>query len=158
MSLEIIPVKQADVFEFINRFHRHHQAPVGWLWGHGVQDERGVLVGVATVGRPIARSIDDGLTCEVTRLCTDGTKNACSSLYSASRRTAIAKGYRRGLTYIREDEPGTSLRAAGWEKLWETKGRSWSCPSRPREDKTEIFNRIAYGWGAWPVLLGTDDE
>ena len=36
------------------------------------------LCGVAICGRPVARYLDDGLTLEILRCCTDGTYNACS--------------------------------------------------------------------------------
>lgn len=72
----------------------------------------GRLVGVAVAGRPVARALADGLTVEVTRVCTDGTRNACSALLGASRRVALVLGYQRGITYTLASEPGTSLRAA----------------------------------------------
>ena len=104
-----------------------------------------MIVGVAIVGRPVARELDDGLTVEVTRLCTLGAYNACSLLYGAARRAADAKGYRRGLTYILASEGGDSVRAAGYRQLWTVKGRSWSCQSRPREDKHPTVDKVAYG-------------
>ena len=114
MSLNLRPITLRDAGEFIKAHHRHHGVPQGWLWGHAVEDADGTLVGVCTVGRPVARALDDGYTCEVTRLCTLGTYNACSILYAAARRAAIDKGYRRGITYILDSEDGGSLRAAGW--------------------------------------------
>lgn len=147
--LNLRPIKQKEAFEFIRLHHRHHNIPVGWLWGHGVDNDEGVLVGVAVVGRPVARELDDGYTCEVTRLCTTGEPNACSILYGAARRAAVAKGYRRGLTYILESESGSSLKASGWAVLGKVSGRSWNCPSRPRADKHPTVNKIRFGWGAW---------
>lgn len=88
---------------------------------------------------------------EVTRLCTDGEPNGCSMLYGAARRAAIAKGYRRGLTYILASETGASLRAAGWRFLWHVPGRSWDTPSRRRTDKHPTEDKHAYGWGDWPA-------
>lgn len=147
---EVRPINRDEAFAFIREKHRHHGVPVGDLWRHAVHDDAGQLVGVAVVGRPVARALDDGLTCEVTRLCTDGEPNACSMLYAASKRAAEAKGYRRGLTYILASEAGGSLRAAGWRELWRVKGRSWDCPSRPRTDKHPTEDKVAYGWGSWP--------
>ena len=74
----------------------------------------GRLAGVAIVGRPVSRYLDDGLTLEVNRLCTDGTKNACSFLYGAAARAAKVLGYHRIVTYILDTESGVSLRASGW--------------------------------------------
>ncbi|WP_343499204.1 XF1762 family protein [Achromobacter denitrificans] len=148
MALSLRPITQKSAFSFVAQNHRHHRPPVGSLWQHAVVDgER--LVGVAIVGRPVARALDDGCTAEVIRLCTDGTRNACSLLYAAARRAAMAKGYRRGLTYILESEAGTTLRAAGWSHLWNVDGRSWDCPSRPRLDLHPTDNKQAWGWGDW---------
>lgn len=87
---------------------------------------------------------------EVTRLCTQGERNACSMLYGAARRAALAKGYRRGITYILASEDGATLRASGWRYLWSVKGRSWNTVSRPRIDNHPTEDKQAYGWGAWP--------
>lgn len=129
--------------EFVARFHRHHSPVVGHKFSIGaiVGDE---LVGVVIVGRPVSRHRDDGETLEVTRLCTNGQKNACSFLYGAAARAAFALGYSRIGTYIRKDEPGTSLVAAGWRMIAETPGRSWSVPSRPRKDKTDLIPRLLF--------------
>lgn len=150
MSIELRPIGFDDAREFIRSHHRHHGVPVGMKWAHAVHDDEGVIVGVATVGRPVARELDDGLTCEVTRLCTNGEPNACSMLYAAAMRTAKAKGYRRGLTYILASEDGGSLRASSWRELWRVRGRSWDTKSRRRIDKHPTEDKIAYGWGAWP--------
>lgn len=155
MSLDLRPVTRDDARRFIRDHHRHHGVPVGWLWLHGVHDGEGRLAGVAIVGRPVSRELDDGLTMEVTRLATAGGANACSILYGAARRAAIAKGYRRGLTYILASESGASLRAAGWHSLWNVAGRSWDAPSRRRTDKHPTEDKAAYGWGAWPQLVAS---
>ena len=72
------------------------------------------LVGVAQVGRPVSRYLDDGQTLEVIRCCTDGTKNACSFLYSRCARIAEEMGYKKIITYILASELGSSLKASGW--------------------------------------------
>lgn len=92
------------------------------------------IVGVAMVGRPVARGNQDGWMLEVIRCCTEGTPYAASKLYAACWRAARALGYRRLITYVLLKEPGTSLVAAGWKALYKTKGGSWDCPSRPRVD------------------------
>jgi hypothetical protein len=99
---------------------------------------------VVIVGRPVARMRDDGLTAEVTRLCTDGTRNACSFLYGAAAKAAFALGYKRIGTYILASEPGTTLRAAGWRLIGEVKGRSWTTPSRPRVDKHPTQDKLLF--------------
>jgi len=133
MSLHLQPITYAEAAAFIRQYHRHHLPPVGWKFGIAINDGERVR-GVVTVGRSVARHLDNGLTLEVTRCCTDGAKNAASMLYGAAWRAAKALGYQRLITYTLKEEPGTSLRAAGWTALYETPGRSWSCPSRPRVD------------------------
>src|SRR5436305_1184575 len=122
--LQLQPITYAEAATFIRQHHRHHLPPVGWKFGIGVGDGERV-VGVVTVGRPVARALDDGLTLEVTRCCTDGTKQAASMLYGAAWRAVKALGYRRLVTYTLSSEAGTSLRAAGWRDLYTTPGRSW---------------------------------
>jgi hypothetical protein len=133
VSLGLQPITLAEANAFIRRHHRHHLPPQGWKFGVAVNDGERV-VGVATVGRPVARMLDDGWTLEVTRCCTDGTPHAASMLYGACWRAAKALGYRRLVTYTLVEEAGTSLRAAGWRALYETKGGSWDRPSRPTVD------------------------
>lgn len=150
--LELRPITRDEANAYVREHHRHHGVPPGDLWRHAVMDDDGRLRGVAIVGRPVARALDDGLTCELTRLATDGAPNACSMLYGAWRKSALAKGYRRGLTYILASEDGGSLRAAGLVRLWTVKGRSWDCPSRPRTDKHPTEDKIAWGFGAWAQI------
>jgi hypothetical protein len=87
---------------------------------------------------------DDGETAEVTRLCTDGTRNACSFLYGACARAAFALGFKRIGTYILASEPGTSLAAANWRLVGETSGGSWSRGNRPRVDKHPTQSKLLF--------------
>lgn len=137
------PVTFREACAFVDRLHRHHQPPRGHKFSVGATD-LGRLVGVAMVGRPVARNLDDGTTAEVLRVCTDGTPNACSLLYGAAARAAKAMGYRRILTYTLLEEGGASLRAAGWLPTARVPGRSWSCPSRPRDDKHPLDDKLRW--------------
>jgi hypothetical protein len=141
--LRAFPMDLEGANEFVTRLHRHHKAARGHKFSIGAQLE-GVLVGVVMVGRPVSFIRDDGMTLEVTRCCTDGTRNACSFLYGAAARATFALGYDRLGTYIRQDESGISLRAAGWKLIGETAGRSWDSPSRPRKDKTDLVPRFLF--------------
>lgn len=133
MSLEIVPVAFADACGFVAMWHRHHEPPVGCKFCIGVAEGE-VLCGVAIVGRPVARLLQDGMTLEVTRTATDGTPNANSMLYGAAWRAAKALGYRRLVTYTQAGEAGGSLRGAGWRVVAERPPRpGWDTPSRPRE-------------------------
>ena len=143
MRLRAIPVSFSVACEFVARLHRHHKPPVGHKFSIGAQlgDE---LVGVVIVGRPVSRMRDDGWTLEVSRLCTDGTPNACSFLYGRAAKAAIALGYARIGTYILASEPGTSLRAAGWKLIGEGGGGSWSRPRRPRENGHPLEPKLLF--------------
>ena len=128
--LVLVPVNWRQAHLFVREHHRHFKPPIGHKFSIGVQAD-GKLVGVAICGRPVARLLDDGWTLEVTRCCTDGTRNACSKLYGAARRAAKALGYRRVVTYILRREQGRSLHAAGWIKTHEGKGGNYSNWDRP---------------------------
>lgn len=138
--LRCIPLNLDEANTFVSRHHRHHGPVVGHKFSIGAVAGE-TVVGVAIVGRPVSRHRDDGMTLEVTRLCTDGTRNACSFLYGAAARAAFALGYRRLGTYILAAESGTSLAAAGWRLIGETPGKSWSVPSRPRVDTHPLGQR-----------------
>jgi hypothetical protein len=112
--LTILPITLRRAAAFVLEHHRHHKPPVGAKFALGVADATGELRGVITVGRPIARVYDDGLTAEVNRSATDGCPNANSALYGAAWRVCQAMGYRRLITYTQEGESGSSLRGAGW--------------------------------------------
>lgn len=143
MKLCSIPLDLDEANAFVAQHHRHHKPVVGHKFSIGATlgDE---VVGAVIVGRPVSRRLDDGLTLEVTRLCTDGTRNACSFLYGAAARAAFALGYKRIGTYILKSEPGISLTAAGWRLVGETPGRSWSVPSRPRVDTHPLEPRLRF--------------
>lgn len=128
--MKLIHVELKDANAFVEALHRHHKPVVGHRFSLGAVDKTGKVIGVSIVGRPVARAVDHRSTVEVLRLCTDGTKNACSFLYSASARAAKALGYEKIQTYILEEESGVSLRAAGWEKEGMTKRDTWNTPIR----------------------------
>lgn len=142
-SLTIVPIFQAKAFAFIQKYHRHHKKPVGSIFQIAAAAE-GVICGVAIIGRPVARASQDGLTAEVTRLCTDGTPNVCSMLYGACWRIAREMGYRRLITYILNTESGTSLNAAGWRLIGERGGGKWDTSSRPRFDKHPLQKKLLF--------------
>lgn len=117
----------------VARLHRHHPIARGCLFCLSVV-ANDIVHGVAIVGRPVARMLQDGVTAEVIRVATDGTPNACSMLYGAAWRAARAIGYTRMITYTLPEEGGASLRASGWKCTSETAGGGeWSRPSRARQ-------------------------
>lgn len=99
---------------FIGEHHSHNLPPQGWIVGTSAVDDDGKVVGVAMLGRPVGRGMDDGTTAEITRVCTTGTRNACSMLYGAMARAAGAIGYERAITYTLAEECAACVRAAGF--------------------------------------------
>lgn len=131
--LNIIPISLKEANAFVTAHHRHHKPTAGHKFSIGCE-QNGQLVGVAIMGRPVSRYLDDGRTLEVNRLCTTGEKNACSMLYAAAARAAKAMGYRRIITYTLDTEPGISLRAAGWVCAGPAGGKHWTGERRPAVD------------------------
>ena len=133
LTIKPLDLKAANAYVLNN--HRHNGKVLVHRFSIGCY-EGDRLCGVAICGNPSARKLDDGQTIEVKRVCTDGTKNACSILYGRCARIAKEMGYGRIITYILQSECGTSLRASGWEIEAENVGggeKGWNVPSRPRE-------------------------
>ena len=149
--MKVTPLKLCDANAFIEGHHRHNKKVVGYRFAIGAV-ENGQLVGVAIVGRPVARKLDDGITCEVTRLCVlpDAPRNTCSFLYRAAWRVWAAMGGERLVTYILNSEPGASLRGAGMREVarspawaegkgWTTReGREWQPVHKEGKTRWEI--------------------
>lgn len=145
--MKITPITLAEANAFVAQHHRHHKPVPGAKFCVAVSDGDTVR-GVAIVGRPVARRLDDGWTLEVNRCCTDGTRNACSMLYGAAWRAAKALGYRSLITYTLESEGGgASLRGAGWKCLGRAttrEGQGWSVKSRPRVDTHPLQAKLKW--------------
>lgn len=127
--LSLTPVSLSEANAFVARCHRHHKPVVGHKFSIGCMAD-GRLVGVAIVGRPVSRYLDNGLTLEVNRLCTDGTKNACSFLYAAAWRAARAMGYRKIVTYCnvtRSVSKMTEIERRG--------GKRWDKPKKAEKSR-----------------------
>lgn len=156
MGLRLVPVTLAEAKAFVGREHRHHAPPVGHRFSIGVARD-GVVVGVCVVGRPTSRIVQErGGTAEVTRLATDGSKNACSILYAAAARAAEAMGYDMIQTYTLASELGTSLRAAGWTDEGEAGGGEWKRTDADPDlfGKTRRTDQPAERKRRWTKTLG----
>ncbi len=148
MGLTLFPATLKQANQMIAALHRHHKPVVGHRFSIGCEDDKGIIHGIAVIGRPVSRMVEQYRTAEVTRLVTDGTPNVCSKLYSACARAAEAMGYERIQTTILDTEPGISLKAAGWKFSHIVKGGDWNRPSRggrridqPMCDK-QVWNKI----------------
>lgn len=143
MALYIKHIELKEANAYVAKHHRHNKPVIQHRFSIACY-EGDKLVGVAIVGRPRARLIDQCMTVEILRLCTDGTYNACSKLYSACVRSARELGYNRIITYILETELGTSLKASGFKYCYTNSGGSWDRPSRNREDNAPIIPKKLY--------------
>ena len=124
-KLKIIPCTLKFASDYINQFHRHHNASVGCKFCIAVSDGEEVH-GVAVCGRPVSRHLDNGFTLEILRVCTDGTRNACSMLYGACCRIAKNMGYQDIITYTLESEDGASLKASNFDCEGIAGGTHWT--------------------------------
>lgn len=111
--LKPVPTTLAEANAFVGEVHRHHGEVVGHRFSFGVEVD-GKLVGIVICGRPVAPKTEQYKILEVTRLCTDGTKNACSFLYAAAAKVGKIMGFKRAQTFVLPTESGVSLKAAGW--------------------------------------------
>lgn len=127
-------LKEANAF--VAERHRHHGPVTGHKFSIGLSNGEKV-VGVVIVGRPVSRYLDDGWTLEVNRLCTDGTRNACSMLYAAAWRAARAMGYKRLITYTLETESGGACGRLDGSAL----GRQVVCAGRADAGRRWICTR-----------------
>ena len=126
--LSCIPLTLKDANKFVKEFHRHNKDCRGHRFSIGAvyNDE---LVGVAIVGRPIARKLDQKLIAEVLRNCVkpDAPKGTCSFLYSKAIQVWQVLGGKKVITYTLETEKGSSLKAVNFKDV----------------SKTPVFK---YGW------------
>lgn len=144
-KLVLVPCDLDEANAFVIRVHRHHGKATGHKFSLAAySSDRDCIVGVAIVGRPVARMLDNGLTLELLRVATDGTRNACSFLYGAVRRAAFSLGYKRVITYVLGTESGVSLLASGWKCIGLAGGGTWSRKSRPRVDKHPAQKKIRW--------------
>lgn len=143
MSLKIIPLELKAANELVAKWHRHHKPVVGHRFSIGCLDAKtGELVGAAIVGRPVARLTNYKTTLEVTRLVTNGTKNACSFLYSAAARIGSELGYEKIQTFVLDSETGKSCEAAGWEfESLSGGGNGWQSREGRRDDQPTELKR-----------------
>jgi hypothetical protein len=142
--VRLAPITHKAAAAYVSKYHRHCAPQKGWKFGISLRGPRGGLLGVVVVARPVARTLDDGYTAEITRLCTRGKKNACSRLYAAARRAAFAMGYSRIITYTLASETGSSLRASGFEAVAAVRDQVWQRPNRHRESITPAGRKVRW--------------
>ncbi len=146
--LKIVHLELKEINELVEKWHRHHKRVQGHRFSIGVIEMKtGELVGGCSIGRPVARLLDQKNSLEVTRLVTNGHKNACSFLYSAAARSGKELGYKDIHTYILSEEDGISLKAAGWDLLEENVGGGqWKhTDGKPRRTDQPVGKKSKWG-------------
>ena len=147
--MKIRPATLKEANEYVAKFHRHHKPTTGHKFSIKLVDNDGEIVGVAICGRPVSRYLDDGVTLEINRLCTNGERNACSMLYGACVRIAKNMGYDRVITSILASEDGASLKASNFICEGEAGGEVWTGKRSgrdngvPKEKKTRWVKNFA---------------
>jgi len=148
--MQVVPLTLREANDFVGEYHRHsaRTARDGGKFAIGASDGEGLL-GVAIVGRPVARLLNDGYTAEVLRLCVGpglpARNNVCSFLYGRCWRIWQQMGGRRLVTYTLQSEIGASLRGAGWRIAGETTRGGWSRDGRER-DWRPIYDQLKFRW------------
>lgn len=136
MKLFAIPMTLREANDFVSMYHRHSRRTTrdGGKFAIGAADLDGCW-GVAIVGRPLSRLLNDGRTAEVLRCCTrpGAPLGTNSFLYGCCWRAWRAMGGGRLVTYTLKTESGASLRGAGWSVVAETRPGGWNRDARPRE-------------------------
>jgi len=125
MSIQAVRVELKEANAFIDVTHRHHKPVRGHRFSIGAECG-GKLVGIATIGRPVAPKTDKKHIAEVTRLASNGSKNVCSFLYGKAARIARELAFKKIQTFVLLSEPGTSLKAAGWVCEGKTGDGDWT--------------------------------
>lgn len=119
------PITRDAANAVILRWHRHHRPVRSHRFAIAGYDGE-ELVGVVVVGNPVAAALQNGVTFEVLRLCTNGHRYAASRLLSAAWKAARAMGVLRMVSYTRADEAGTCYRAANWRDVARVRGEGWA--------------------------------
>ena len=148
MTLVAVPIKLTEACEFVANFHRHNKPPVGGVFAVGASDGE-KLVGVAVVGRPVARHLDNGETLEVVRCCVidDAPKGACSFLYARCWQAAKALGWRKLITYTLQTESGASMRGVGWKCVAELRpNNAGGWQNRPGREWQSVVGQAKFRW------------
>lgn len=139
LNLQIEPIGFGAARAFIGAHHGHCAPPRGWRFGAAIRNGWSLL-GVVTIGNPVAPALNRTGTVEVNRLCVRRDtapllrRDCCSKLYAWSAREAERRGFGRIITYVRADEQGTSLKAAGWVCEGPAGGRAWHSAKRSRSN------------------------
>ena len=147
-SLKVVPISIKEANLFVANFHRHNKPCTGAKFAIGAVSSN--LVGVAIVGRPVARKLDNNFTAEILRVCVneESPKNTCSFLYGKCWRIWQQMGGLRIITYTLQTESGSSLKGSGFKIMGETggwkEGTGWT--TRPNREWQPVIGQLKFRW------------
>ncbi len=149
--MHVHPLTIRRAIAFVAEHHRRLPRARG-LWSVGLSRDA-ELVGCAVVGFPSrTQTIPELAHLRVLRLAVImDVPNGCSMLYGAAWRAARGMGARRMDTHTHLDEPGTSLRSAGWFFGGFTSGGEWARTSRPRAGAVDAAPKLRW-WAPGSIL------
>jgi hypothetical protein len=152
----VMPIELKEANAFVLSYHRHNKPVAGHRFSIGASDGE-KLIGVAIIGRPVARHLQDGFTAEVLRCCVlpDAPKGTCSFLYSRAWKAWAAMGGTKMITYTLDNEPGSSLRGVGWKIVNQAppvKGKGWT--NRPGREWQAVHGQGRLRWEVAANLQG----
>jgi hypothetical protein len=148
--MKVVPMTLREANDFIESHHRHNgrTSRDGGKYAIGCEHDTH-LVGVAIVGRPLSRILDDNFTTEILRTCVldNAPKGTNSFLYGRCWRIWQQMGGTRMVTYTLESESGSSLKGAGWNMKAVCKGHKngWSSADRDRVWQP-IYGQTKFRW------------
>jgi hypothetical protein len=147
--MRIVPLKLREANDFVEQWHRHsaRTSNDGGKFAIGLEHE-GSLIGVAIVGRPIARLLQVEGAAELLRLCTspEAPKGSGSKLYARAKRIWQLMGGTKVHTYTLDREGGATMRGAGiHEGAAAVDGGQWDRPNRVRAHKA-IYDEPKLRW------------
>lgn len=130
--MKVVPITVKSAQGLVALWHRHLKKIQGGLFAAALEVD-GAVVGVGIAANPARVWQGTGRFVIARIAVVEGHRNGCSMLYGALCRAGRALGYREAWTYTLPDEPGTSLRAAGFKHMGATDGGTHSREARPRE-------------------------
>lgn len=150
MSLMVRPISVKEAIRWNQEVHRRLPRLQGGMWA--VQAIRGhERVGVAIVGHPARVWMVSGILTVLRVAVLPDVPNGCSILYGSCSRAARAMGATSLVTYTHIDEPGTSLKAAGWIDGGLTKGGEHHRKTRPRNRAIDSGPKRRW-WAPWSSM------
>lgn len=147
--MRVVPLTLRQANDFVEKWHRHSSRTSndGGKYAIGLEHD-GDVVGVAIVGRPIARLLQKDGAAELLRLCISPSAPRCagSKLYARARRIWQLMGGTTLHTYTLQRESGASLRGAGLKvPAAEIDGAQWTRKTRERRVKA-IHDEPKFRW------------